>query len=134
MPDGWVLIDTSAWIHALRPDGIRDIRQQVAQLLSAGRAATCPMVVLELLGGTRTDSEFRVLREDLEALRNLSISDEVWRVSCHLNYTLRRKGFSIPATDHLIAAAAIVNDCWVLHHDRHFDVLAAHSGLRVLRA
>lgn len=67
-------------------------------------------------------------------LIDTSASDEVWRVSCHLNYTLRRKGFSIPATNHLIAAAGIVNDCLVLHHDPHCDVLAAHSGLRVLRA
>jgi len=69
MTDGWVLIDTSAWIHAMRPSGNPAIRQQVRALLSEGRAATCEMIVLELAGGTRTEREYQELCEDLEALQ-----------------------------------------------------------------
>lgn len=65
MADGWVLIDTSAWIHALRPSGLSQVRERVRDVLTTGRAATCEMVVLELAGGTRTEREYRELIEDL---------------------------------------------------------------------
>ncbi|PWB78674.1 MAG: hypothetical protein C3F08_08205 [Candidatus Methylomirabilota bacterium] len=68
MADGWVLIDTSAWIHALRPSGNVAVREQVRALLAEGRAATCEMIVLELAGGARTEGEYRELCEDLKAL------------------------------------------------------------------
>ena len=61
MPDGWVLTDTSAWIHALRPSGNPSIRRQVRDLLTEGRAATCEMIMLELVGGTRTEGEYQEL-------------------------------------------------------------------------
>ena len=84
MADGWVLIDTSAWIHALRPSGLSQVRERVRDVLTTGRAATCEMVVLELAGGTRTEREYRELIEDLGALRQLAITDAVWGASYRL--------------------------------------------------
>lgn len=131
MTDGWVLIDTSAWIHALRPSGLFSIRQQVRDLLTEGRAATCEMVILELAGGTRTEGEFRELCEDLEALQRFPVTETVWELAYRLAHTLQRKGFSIPAADHLIAAVALSYSCRLLHRDKHFDFLARHAGLSV---
>ena len=59
--DGLVLIDTSAWIHALRPGGNPEVREQVRGLLTEGRVATCEMIILELVGGTRTEGEYQEL-------------------------------------------------------------------------
>lgn len=131
MADGWVLIDTSAWIHALRPAGDPLVRQHVHTLLSEGRAATCEMVVLELVGGTRSESEYRELGEDLEALQQCPVTESVWRSAYRMTYTLRRKGLSVPATDQLIAAVAVHYSCSLLHCDNHFDLLARHVRLPV---
>ena len=131
MPDGWVLIDTSAWIEALRPTGNVLVRERVRDLLAEGRAATCEMIVLELAGGTRTEEEYRELCEDLEALQQFRITESVWGSAYRIAYMLRRKGVSIPATDQLIAAVALNYTCSLLHSDKHFDLLARHVGLPV---
>jgi hypothetical protein len=89
------------------------------------------MVILELVGGTRSESEYRELCEDLEALQQCPITESVWRSAYRMTYTLRRKGLSIPATDQLIAAVAVHYSCSLLHCDNHFDLLARHVRLPV---
>jgi predicted nucleic acid-binding protein len=131
MADGLVLIDTSVWIHALRPSGDPSMRQQVRDLLIEGRAATCEMIVLELAGGTRTEEEYRALTDDFDALQQFSITESVWRSAYRIAHTLQRKGLSIPATDHLIASVALNYPCRLLHRDKHFDLLARHVELPV---
>jgi predicted nucleic acid-binding protein len=69
-----VFIDTSVWILALRAGGPVAVRQEVEQLLATGRVATTPIVILELLTGARSSREFRELKEDLEALKQLELS------------------------------------------------------------
>lgn len=124
MHEGWVLIDTSAWVHALRPDGLPKFKQRVQNLLLEGRAAVCEIVILELLGGARTEREYRELQEDLAALEQFSITQVVWRQSYHLAHDLRAKGISIPPADQLIASVAMTYQCALLHHDKHYDQLS----------
>ncbi len=131
MADGWVLIDTSVWIHALRPTRNPSIRQQVRYLLAEGRAATCEMIILELVGGTRTEVEYRELCEDLEALQEFPITESVWKSAYRIAHTLQRKGLSVPTTDILIASVALSYPCRLLYQDKHFDLLARHVGLPV---
>jgi len=133
MADGWVLIDTSAWIDALRPTGDAIVREQVRHLLAEGRAATCEMIILELAGGTRTEGEYLELCEDLEALQQFPITSSVWTLAYRIAHTLRRKGLSIPATDHLIAAVGMNYPCRLFHRDKHFDLMARHVELPVFR-
>jgi predicted nucleic acid-binding protein len=56
------LIDTSAWIHALRADGDSAVASRVRALLEMGEAAWCPMVQLELWNGARGDRARRFPR------------------------------------------------------------------------
>ena len=132
--DGLVLIDTSAWIHALRPGGNPEVREQVRGLLTEGRAATCEMIILELVGGTRTEEEYQELYEDLEALEQFPVTASVWRSAYRIAHTMQRRGLSIPATDHLITSAAMSYPCRLLHRDKHFDLLAHHVGLPVVKS
>lgn len=134
MADGWVLIDTSAWIHALRPAGNPAIRQQVRGVLAEGRVATCGMIILELTAGTRTEAEHRELCEDLKALQQLPITESVWRSAYGIAHAVRREGLSIPSTDHLIAAVALTYRCHLLHCDKHFDLMARHIRLPIWTA
>ena len=115
----------------MRPSGNPSIRRQVRDLLTEGRAVTCEMIILELVGGTRTEREYQELCEDLEALQQFAITELVWRSAYWIAHTLRRRGLSIPATDHLIAAVAMNYPCRLLHRDKHFDLLARHVALPV---
>jgi predicted nucleic acid-binding protein len=125
-----VFIDTSVWILALRAGGPVAVRQEVEQLLATGRVATTPIVILELLTGARSSREFRELKEDLEALKQLELSPSVWERAYKLGYDLRRAGLTIPTVDIMIAALALEYDCLLLHADRHFEQIAKHSPLQ----
>jgi predicted nucleic acid-binding protein len=124
-----VLIDTSAWIHALRKGGSPRAREAVGRVLVERRAATSGMIMLELLGGCRNRKEYEGLSEDFRALHYLPVTDQIWTAACVLSHGIRQKGFHVPATDHLIASVAIAHRCRLLHADRHFELLAKHSTL-----
>jgi len=125
--DKLVLIDTSAWILALRPDGSRAAREVVGQALSEGTAATTGIVLLEILSGTRTQKEFRELQKDLSALIHLQTTQEIWEKACRFAYTLRRKGVTVPATDVLVMTVAEEGGCRLAHADQHFQLMADHG-------
>lgn len=117
-----VLIDTSAWIEALRRDGNAEVRNRVRHALRTGEAATCSMIMLELWNGARGEYERSQLRRFGDSLTFLSIDDAVWRSSWELATTCRAKGLTIPATDLLIIATALFHRAQIIHLDRHFDV------------
>ncbi len=60
------LIDTSAWIEALRRDGDTETRRMVIELAREGEAVVCEMILLELWNGARGKKEVDVVRS-LEA-------------------------------------------------------------------
>jgi predicted nucleic acid-binding protein len=105
MSDVFVLIDTSAWVQVLRTRAPRPLADAVRQTVLERRGATTGMVMLELLGGVRTDREYRELGEELGALHYLP-SDPVWRTAGRLSFDLRRQGLAVPSADLLIAAVA----------------------------
>lgn len=125
------LIDTSAWILALRPDGSETARNEVARLLLAGDAATTGIVMLELLSGAKTQKEYRELHEDMTALVQLAISPQTWESACRFAYVLRRRGVTVPATDVLVMSVAVEGHCTLLHADRHFELMA-REGIGLL--
>lgn len=118
-----VLIDTSAWILALRKGNSRPAKDEVNRLLADNRGATAGIILLELLSGTRTDDEYQELKDDLGALIQLEITSKTWEMASRLAYQLRRKGVTVPSTDVLIMAVAVENGCILLHGDRHFDLM-----------
>ena len=119
-----VLIDTSAWIHALRPNGEPEIKARVAALLESGQAASCPMVLLELWNGAQGEHERRVIGDLERELPALEITNEVWRAADALAQAARKSGQTIPATDLLIAACAHHHGVGIVHDDIHFAAIS----------
>lgn len=115
------MIDSSAWIHFLRPDGDVDVRQRVLLALRAGLAAWCPVVRLELWNGAGGERERTTLRDFARVLPELPITAEVWDHACMLARSCRNAGVSVPATDLLIVACAQVHAADVIHADADFD-------------
>ena len=116
-----VLVDTSAWIDALRHDGDRAIGQAVRDLTADGLAVLCDVVRLELWNRASGEAEVKLLRELVRVLECVATADQVWARAVVLARASRAKGLTIPATDLLVAAGAKANGLDLLHHDAHFD-------------
>jgi len=101
-----VLIDTSSWIHLLRPTGDQSVRARVENILRAGDACWCSMVRLELWNGAGGNQEKKVLRDFERILPELPITEIVWQEAYALARLARAAGITIPSTDLLIAACA----------------------------
>ena len=126
-----VLIDTSVWVPFLRKSPPPTVKNEVDLLLAEDRVAIFPMIRLELLGGTKSTKEFERLGSRLDALHQIPIGDANWDTAAELAFRLRQRGKAIPYTDTLIGSAAILGDVLLLHADRHFDLMAEDTDLRV---
>jgi predicted nucleic acid-binding protein len=119
-----LLVDTSSWIHLLRPRGDVAVRERVQRALEAGEACWCPIVRLELWNGAGGDREKKVLRDFERLLPELPIDDDVWREAYDLARRARSAGKSVPASDILIAACARHHAVELEHADADFRELA----------
>ena len=128
-----LLVDTSAWIHFLRPDGDRGVRARVEAALRAGTACWCPLVRLELWNGAGGERERKVIREFERLIQELEIDTEVWSVPCELARRCRAAGVTVPATDILIAACARRHGTGMEHADADFEAIARLSATEVGR-
>ncbi|MCE0497969.1 MAG: PIN domain-containing protein [Methylacidiphilales bacterium] len=124
VPRALVLIDTSAWIEALRVRGDDKIRAEVYALIEDGRAAWCHIVRLELWAGAQA-REIPRLEEMRRNIRDLETSESVWNRAYELALHARARGFTVPAGDLLIAACADYYGVKIVHQDRHFEQIAA---------
>ncbi len=122
------LIDSSAWIEYLRPNGSRKVKDRVREVLEKDEAVTCGIVVVEILRGSKDEKTFKTLKETLLSLPQIPLNNEVIEKAAQWGYTLDRKGKSVSTTDLFIAAAAS-DKAVVLHVDSDFETIAS-LGLR----
>ena len=123
-----ILVDTSAWIDALRKDGDPEVLAAVKSLTADGAAVLCDMVRLELWNGAHGKAERKFLAGLERELECAPTTVEVWQTAIDLADVCRRKGVTVPATDLLIAACAELHGLGLLHNDTHFDQIAAAAG------
>ena len=121
-----LLVDTSAWIVSFRKSGNEQIKKTLFVALDTLSVATTNIVILELLQGCRNRNEYDAMIARLTALETIPISDAVWDLSSTTGYELRRKGITVPTLDIIIASAAKIYDCSLLHHDKHFRTISKH--------
>jgi len=132
MPNDTFLVDTSAWLFALRKDANPEVKSRLDTLLRDDVVVITGIIKLELLGGTRTRKEFSRLKSRLDALHYVPMEEPLlWDLAYEMAFDLRRKGVTVPYTNILMASAAIKEDIILLHADVHFDQVARHSKLRV---
>lgn len=131
-----VLVDTSVLI-----DYFKGVRHEKTALFEEILSRDIPFGIsaytyLELLQGARDEKEFHTLKEYLstQTIYHLPAENTTFEKAARLYFTLRRLGVKPRSTiDVLIALTAIENKLALLHHDRDFDVMAAHlPALRVL--
>jgi len=100
------LVDTSSWVEALRKDGRQDVRARVHDLILAGDAVLCDMVLLELWNGARGEKERFALASMEQDLEIVPTAASAWQLACEIARRSRESGRTLPATDILIAACA----------------------------
>lgn len=123
------LIDTSVWIDFFNNANNPQV-EHLEKLLIKGEACTCPIVVMEVLQGIRSDSTCRKTETLMTSLGQYPVEDDRYRDAAMLYRSLRAKGLTIrKSLDCLIAAVAIHNQLPVLHKDRDFSAIARHTGL-----
>jgi len=126
-----ILIDTSAWLFALKKNFHPVIKERIELVLIESDVATNGIIALELLGGTKSEKEYNRLKSRLDALYYIEATKSLWDLSSNLVFDLRRKGVTVPYTDIFIAASAMKEKAILLHADSHFDVIANHTDLKV---
>ena len=126
-----VLVDTSAWIFALKKNPFLPLKNRIDLLLREDLVVSFGMIKLELLGSTKTKKEFHRSKSRLEAFYEISTDAILWGVASQLAFKLHRKGLTIPYIDILIACAVLESKAVLLHADAHFDLLAKHTELKV---
>ena len=118
-----VLIDSSSWIHWIRPIGDKAVSQRVIAALRSGDACWCPIVRLELWNGAGGDQEKKILRDLERLLPELPIDAGVWNAAFSLAKKARAAGVTTPAADLLIAACARHHGAALEHADSDLDLL-----------
>ncbi len=122
------LIDSSAWIEYLRPGGARRVKERVRDVLQKGEAASCGIVVVEILRGARNDKDYQTLRESLMSLPQIPMDNAVIERASKWGFMLDRKGKVASTTDLLIASAAY-KKARLLHLDSDFEMIGSLVGL-----
>jgi len=127
------LIDSSAWIEYYRKEGNKEYKACISDAIQNNAAAVNGVIYLEILVFTKTQSEYDDILSDFSALHRLELDDRVFQKASKIGFDLRRKGITIPATDLIIAACAIIADIELIHLDSHFTYIAEHYPLKMIR-
>jgi predicted nucleic acid-binding protein len=125
-----VLLDTSVWVHYIRRGGSAVLKEEVQAALDEDRVWTCLPIVMELLIGSRDESDFDDLRERLSALHEVALGEEAWIASARVGNQMRRAGVFVPMPDLLIAQAAVSQGMALWHLDDDFDEIARFMPLK----
>jgi predicted nucleic acid-binding protein len=123
--DRLFLIDTSVWGRTKHPL----IAADWEQALLSDQLAVSPIVIFEVLYGAKNRADFEELEGQLDALRQVPLTQGIVRDARRALHMLSAKSHHrLPFPDVLIAASAAQKNMGVLHYDGHFDVLRKVLG------
>ena len=117
-----VLIDTSAWIEYLKKTS-HPITKEIESALILNVAATCQLVLAELLQGARSEKETDLILDLASVVRILNESESTWQETGFLSNKLRKQGKTISLIDCYLAVLAKENKAVILTLDKHFSVI-----------
>ena len=118
-----ILIDSSSWIHMLRPNGDPSVKNRVVRHSRRVRPAGAPSFVWSYGTGRQAIVSGKFSGEFERLLPELAIDHAVWNAAFDLARRARSTGMSIPATDILITACARHHQVEIEHADSDFSRL-----------
>jgi predicted nucleic acid-binding protein len=91
------------------------------------------IIKTELLRGAKNKKEFNQLSQLLKGLAYLAVHEDFWERLSEFSFQLFRKGTVVPLTDTYIALLCIENQASILHRDKHYDMIAKKTKLKILQ-
>ncbi len=128
-----VIIDTSVWIESFRPSADQSLHRLVKDLILSELVLLPGIIKTELLRGAKNKKEFNQLSQLLKGLAYLAVHEDFWERLSEFSFQLFRKGIVVPLTDTYIALLCIENQASILHRDKHFDMIAQKTKLKILQ-
>ena len=128
-----VIIDTSAWIDSFRSKADPNFSLLVKNLILKNRVLMPGIIKTELLRETKTKGEFNRLSDLLKGITYLPVAEEFWERLSVFSFQLFRKGVSVPLTDTYISLLCIEHNAPLLHREKHFDLIAKKSPLKIFK-
>jgi len=128
-----MLFDSSVWIDFLNARKGRKAIYLEEVLIENFSLYVCKPIIQEVLQGIKDDSHFDTIRDLIQSLDILSENDAKDVIGASKIYrSLRKKRISIrKPNDCLIAWYAIEYNLELVHDDRDFDMIAAHTDLKI---
>ena len=124
-----ILVDSSIWIYYYRPKVAEKIKNLIIDAIAGDEVAVNGIVKVEILNGIIEAKDFEKVKSDFEAFKTITMDDLIFNTAGEIGSSLRKNGFSIPATDLIIAASALKSGCSLFHIDSHFDTIARYTPL-----
>jgi hypothetical protein len=124
------LVDSSVWIHALRPSGSPAIRGALRPLILSDQVAITEWILLELMTGLLKSEHKETLLLRFAPVRRLHFNPVWWEKTWDHAARLRKRGLSTTAADCLIATVALEHDATLLHCDAGFEAMKAALSLK----
>lgn len=131
---GLILVDTSAWIEYLRMTG-SEVNVRVRTMLAEDDPiASCDIVIMELLSGTKSQDEWDAIWALMNRTRFLPVRPLFdYQMGASLYKLCRRNGLTPSnSNDILVAAVAIGKGVPVLAADADFERIASISRLELV--
>jgi predicted nucleic acid-binding protein len=126
-----LLLDNSAWARLGDPSLSTSRADEVASSLEAGRIAVCLPFLLEAGYSTRSAGDHDELIDELLALPQIRIDEEIEQRTVDAQRQLARAGHHrLPPVDLILAAIADRYGIGILHYDADFDILDTKTDLR----
>ena len=126
------LVDTSVWIHALRPRGNAEIQARLKPLIVDGQTAVTEWILLELMTGLVKSEQRASLLQWFTPVPRLPFNSQWWDRAWDIAGRLRRHGMSPSAADCLIATIAMEHQTTLIHCDADFEAMKPILRLQTL--
>jgi len=128
-----VMVDTSAWVEYFR-DGEPAVVEKVGRCLAEDLVAIGDLVYCEIMQGVLSRRQQEEVSSLLLRLPRFEMVGFAIAEKSAANYRLlRSRGITIRKTvDVLIGTFCAEKGFALVHHDRDFDLMAPHIGLRIL--
>ena len=126
-----IVVDSSVWIDYF--SGRKSpAAEKLDSLLGDTPIAAGDLMLVEVLQGFRTDSDFATARELLMSLTVVNMLNTSIALSSAANFrTLRNKGITVRKTiDTIIATYCIENGLALLYSDKDFQPFRQHLNLQ----
>ena len=118
-----VIVDTCIWSMALRRNNVEETSytKELIHLINEIRVQLIGPIRQELLSGIKSKTQFNVLKQHLQAFKDLELDTHDYELAAKYFNVARKKGIQGSNTDFLICAISSKHNMPILTIDKDFN-------------